>query len=78
MEISENGNLFANSHTFLFRCKYYFSQLLNSSRDSEVRQMEYIYTAEALVPEHSLFEIEIAMANLKQQNTLHHFLLPTD
>jgi hypothetical protein len=36
--------------------------LLNVYRLSDVRQIE-IYTAEPLVPEHSPFEVEIAIAN---------------
>jgi hypothetical protein len=61
----ENGALLADSHNILNRWKNYFSQLLNVHRVSGVRQVE-IHTAEPLIPDLSLFEVEIAIANLKR------------
>jgi hypothetical protein len=43
----------------------YFPQLLNVHRVSDVRQIE-IHTAEHLVPDSSLSELEIAIVNLKR------------
>jgi hypothetical protein len=42
-------------------CEFYFSQLLNVHRVSDVRQIE-IHTAEPLVPDPSPFEVEVAIA----------------
>jgi hypothetical protein len=69
LEISKNSDPVANSHKFLIRWKNYFSQLLNSRRVSEVRHVE-IYTTEKLVPDHSVFEVEITIANLKIYTSL--------
>jgi hypothetical protein len=68
-KLNENGDLVANSHKILIRWKNYFSQLLNSCRDSEVRQMK-IYTAEPLVPDHSVSEADIRIANFKIYTSL--------
>jgi hypothetical protein len=59
----ENGDLLADSHNILSRWKY-FSQLLNLHRVSDVRQKE-IHKAELLVPDHSSFEVDIAVTKLK-------------
>jgi hypothetical protein len=61
----ENGDLLADSHNIVNKWKNYFSQLLNVHRVSDVRQME-IHTAEPLVPDISLSEVEIAIAKLKR------------
>jgi hypothetical protein len=61
----ENGDLLADSDSILNRWKKYFYQLLNVQRVSDVRQVE-IHTAEPLVPEHSPFEVEIAIAEMKK------------
>jgi hypothetical protein len=61
---NENGDLLADSHNFLSRWNYY-SQLLNVLRVSAVRQTE-IHTSEPLVPDPRPFEVEIAIAKLKQ------------
>jgi hypothetical protein len=61
----KNGDLLADSQNILNRWKNFFSQLLNVYRTSDVRQIE-IHTAELLVPDHSFFEIEIAIAKLKR------------
>jgi hypothetical protein len=57
-------DLLADSHNILNRWKNYFSQLLNVHRVSDVRQIE-IHTAEPLVPDPSLFEVEIVIAKLR-------------
>jgi hypothetical protein len=59
----ENGDLLADSHNILNRWKYY-TLLLNVHRVSHVRQIE-IRIAEPIVPDPSLFEVEIAIAKLK-------------
>jgi hypothetical protein len=56
----ENGDLLADAHNFLNRCKNFFSPLLNVHRVSDVRQIE-IHTAEPLVP-----EVEVAIEKLKR------------
>jgi hypothetical protein len=61
----ENSYLLADSHNVLSRWKNYFSQSLNVHRVSDVRQIE-MHTAEPLVPDHSIFEVEIAIAKLKR------------
>jgi hypothetical protein len=47
--------------------KYYFSQLLNVRRISDVMQTE-IHTAEPILPDPSPFENEIAVKKLKRYN----------
>jgi hypothetical protein len=59
----EKGNLAADCHSILARRRNYFSQLLNVYGDSDVRQTE-IHTAEPLVPEPSVFEVEMAIEKL--------------
>jgi hypothetical protein len=49
----------------LNRWKNYFAQLLSVHRVSDVRQIA-IHTAELLVPDPSLFEVEIAIMKLKR------------
>jgi hypothetical protein len=61
----ENGCLLASSHTILYRCKNYFSQLLSVHRVSGVRQVE-IHTAEPLLPEPGPFGVEIAVAKVEK------------
>jgi hypothetical protein len=61
----ENGDLLADSHSILNRWKNYFCQLLNVHGVNDVRQTE-IHTAEALVPEPSSSEVEIAIEKLKR------------
>ncbi|PNF22122.1 hypothetical protein B7P43_G06799 [Cryptotermes secundus] len=61
----ENGDLLADSHYILNRWRNYYSQLLSVHRVSDVRQTE-IHTAEPLVPNPSLFEVESAIAKLKR------------
>jgi hypothetical protein len=61
---NENADLLANSHNILHRWKDYIFQLLNVHMLSDIRQIE-IHIAEPLVPEPSLFEVEIAIAKFK-------------
>jgi hypothetical protein len=56
---NDNGDLLADSHSILNRCK-----LLNVYRVSDVRQVE-IHATELLVTDHSPFEVEVAVAKLK-------------
>ncbi|PNF32825.1 hypothetical protein B7P43_G04341 [Cryptotermes secundus] len=61
----ENGDLLADSHNILNRWRNYFSQLLNVHRVSDVRHTE-IHTAGLLIPDPTPFEVESAIAKLKQ------------
>jgi hypothetical protein len=60
----DNGNLQAHSQNVLNMWKSFFNQLLNVHGVHDVRQMD-IHTAEPLVPEPSLVEVEIAIGKLK-------------
>jgi hypothetical protein len=60
----ENGNLLADPQSVLNRWKNFFNQVLNIHGVHNVRQMD-IQTAEPLVPEPSLFEVEIAIGKLE-------------
>jgi hypothetical protein len=60
----ENGNLLADPESVLNRRKNFFDQLLNIHGVHDVRQMD-IHTAEPLVPEPSLIDVEIAIGKLK-------------
>jgi len=52
--------LFANSHSSLARWRNHFPQLLNLHWVNDVRQAE-LHRAEPLVPEPSVFEVELAV-----------------
>jgi hypothetical protein len=60
----ENGNLLADPQNVLNRWKHFCNQVLNVHGVHDVRQMD-IHTAEPLVPEPSLLEVEIAIGKLK-------------
>jgi hypothetical protein len=60
----ENGKLLADPQNVLNRWKNLFNQVLNVYGVHDVRQMD-IHTAEPLVPESSLVEVEIAIGKLK-------------
>jgi hypothetical protein len=60
----ENGNLLADPQSILNRWKNFFNQVLNVHGVHNVRQKD-IQTAEPLVPEPSLVEVEIAIGKLK-------------
>jgi hypothetical protein len=60
----EKGDLVADCHSIMTRWRNYFSQILNVHGVSEVRQEE-IHTAEPLVSEPSVLEVEMAIEKLK-------------
>ena len=60
----EKGDLVAESHSILARWRNYFSQLLNLHGVNEIGQAE-TQTAEPLVLEPSVFEVELAIEKLK-------------
>jgi hypothetical protein len=60
----ENSNLLANPQIFLNMWKNLFNQVLNVHGVHDVRQMD-IHTAEPLVPEPGLVEVEIGIGKLK-------------
>jgi hypothetical protein len=64
----EKGNLVADSHSIMARCRNYFSQIINVHGVSDVRQAE-IHTAEPLVPEPSALDVELAIEKLKSHNS---------
>jgi len=64
----ENGDLVADSHTFVARWRNYFSQLFNVHGVKNVRQAE-IHTAEPLVPEPSAAEVELAIDKVKSHKS---------
>jgi hypothetical protein len=61
----ERGDVVTDSHSILARWRNYFSQLLNVHGVNKVRQTE-IHTAEPLVPEPSVFEVELVIEKLYQ------------
>jgi len=61
----EKGDLFTDSHSILARWRKHFSQLFNVHMVSDIRQ-KYIHTTELLVPEPSVFEVEMAIEKLKR------------
>jgi hypothetical protein len=60
----ENSNLPADPQNVLNRWKIFFNQVLNVHGVHDVRQMD-IHTAEPLIPEACLVEVEIAIGKLK-------------
>jgi len=64
----ERGDLVAESHSIMARCRNYFSQLLNVPGVNDVRQA-VIHTAEQLVREPSAFEFEVAIEKLKSHKS---------
>jgi len=63
----DKGDLVADSHSILAKWRNYFSQILNVHGVNDVRQPE-IHTTEALVPEPSASEVELAIEKLKVTN----------
>jgi hypothetical protein len=61
----ENCNLIADPQNILNWWKKFFNHVLNVHGVHNVRQMD-IHTAEPLVPEPSLIEVEIAFGKLKR------------
>ena len=64
----EKGDLVADSHSIFARWKNYFSQLLNVRGIKDIRQAE-IHTAEPLVPEPRVLEVELAFEKLKSHKS---------
>jgi hypothetical protein len=64
--------MITNSHSILTRRKRHFSQLLNVHGVNDLRQTE-IHTAEPLVPEPNVFEVEMAIGKRKK-STNHQVL----
>jgi hypothetical protein len=73
----ENGNLIADSQSVLNMWKNFFNQVLNIHGVHDVRQMD-IHTAEPLVTEASLFEVEVAIGKLKSYKTPGTDQIPTE
>jgi hypothetical protein len=59
--MDEKGDLVADPHSIFGRWRNHFSQLLNVQTE--------IHTAEPLVPEPSLFEVHMAIENLKRHKS---------
>jgi hypothetical protein len=62
--MDENGNLLADPHNVLNRWKNFFNHVLNVYGVHDVRQMD-VHTAESLVAEPSLVEMEISIGKLR-------------
>jgi hypothetical protein len=60
----ENGNLLADPQSVLNKWKHFFNQVLNVHGVHNVGQKD-VHTAEPLVPQPSLVEVEIAIGKLK-------------
>jgi hypothetical protein len=75
--IFSSGDLLADSHNILNRWKNCLSQLLTVHNVSDVRQVE-IQTAGPSVPEPSLFEVDIAIAKLKQYKSSDSDQIPAE
>jgi hypothetical protein len=71
----ENGNLLADPQSVLNRYKNFFNQVLIVHGVHNVMQM-FIYTAEILVPEPSLVELEIAIENFKRYKSPDIYQIP--
>jgi len=69
--------LVTDSHSILAIGRNHFSQLFNAHGVSDVRQTE-IHTAEPLVPEPSVFEVEIANERLKRHKSPGIDHIPTE
>jgi len=64
----EKGNLVTDSHGIVARWRKLYCQLFNVHGVSNVRQTE-IFTAEPLVAELSVFELELAIEKLKSHKS---------
>jgi len=69
--------LVADSHSILAGWKNHFSQLLNVHGINDVSQTEiHTHTQEPLVPEPSVFEVELAIEKLKSHKSPGFDLIP--
>jgi hypothetical protein len=73
----ENGNLIADPQNILNRWKNFFNQVLNVHGVHNVRQKD-VETAEPLVPERSLVEMEIAIGKLKSYKSPSTYQIPAE
>ena len=73
----EIGDLVADSHSIMARWRHYFYQILNVHGNSDVRQAE-IHTAEPLVPEPSILEVELAIEKLKSHKSPGNDQMPAE
>jgi hypothetical protein len=64
----EKGDLVADSHSIMVSWKNFFSQVLNVHGVSDVRQAD-IHTTKPLVPEPSVWEVELAIEKLKSHKS---------
>jgi hypothetical protein len=63
----EKGDLVRVCHSILASWRNNFTQILNVNKIKNIRQRE-IYTAEILVPDPSVFDLETAIEKLKVTN----------
>jgi hypothetical protein len=75
--MNEKRDLFTDSNSILTRLKTHFSQLSNVYGVNDARQTE-IHTVEALVPELSAFEFEMAIEKLKRHKSPGIDQIPAD
>ena len=64
----EKGDMVADSYSIVARWRNYFSQLFNVHGVKDAGQAE-IHTAEPLVPESSVSEVELAIDKLKRHKS---------
>ena len=64
----EKGDFVAESYSILARWRNHFSQMVNIHGVNDVRQAEK-HTEQPLVPEPSIFEIELAIQKLKSNKS---------
>ena len=64
----ETGDLFTDSYSILARWRKCFSQLLNVHGVNDIKHTN-IHTAEPLVPEPSVFEVELAIEKLESHKS---------
>lgn len=65
----ENGYLLADSYSICNRQKNFFNQMLNVYRVCDITQID-THTAEPLVPDPSLVELETATEEFKKDKSL--------
>ena len=75
--MDKKGDLVADSHGILARCRNHFSQPLNIHGVNGVRQTE-LHTAEPLVSEPSAFEVELTFEKLKSHKSPGIYQIPAE